>query len=116
TASPTTPTVKSTISCLGTTAPPEQNRSPDAYRNRDELIVDNISALRFVLGLVVLVAKREVTSGTFHLSRGVLSYEGQSLRTMVRHAYTAMYEHEWMSVDLYQTILDQLDGQIKRSG
>ncbi|WP_221420133.1 hypothetical protein, partial [Novosphingobium chloroacetimidivorans] len=31
TASPTTPTVKSTISCLGTTAPPEQNRSPDAY-------------------------------------------------------------------------------------
>lgn len=85
-------------------------------RNRDELIVDSVSALRFVLGLVVLVAKREVTSGTFHISHGVPSREGQNLRNLARHAYAAMYEHGWITADAYQTKLDELDENIRRAG
>ena len=92
---------------------------PALYKStpkRDQMVNDDLSASRFILGLIASYSEREVSSGHYHTYRGVLGFEGQSLRNIAELALSHLHESDWLSYESYRDRLEQLDENVKSAG
>ena len=83
---------------------------------RDAFVKDDQTAARTVLAVIADFAEREVSTGNFHVYRGVLSSRGASLRNVAELALSELHESDWLDYDEYQERLARLYENIRIAG
>jgi hypothetical protein len=83
---------------------------------RNDIVEDDYSAARLVLSIVASVAEREVGSGRFHVYRGILDQDGESLRFIAEEALRQLQDSGWLDYDEWQDRIDQIDERVRDAG
>lgn len=83
---------------------------------RISYIVDEQSAERFVIALIAKCAASQVSLGAFHVFRGILGLEGQSLRNIAEAALGYLNDAGALSFEGYQERLAALDQNVRSGG
>lgn len=83
---------------------------------RDAFVTDDQTAARIVLSVIADFAEREVSTGNFHVYRGVLNRRGESLRNVAELALSELHEGDWLDYEEYQERLARLHESIRTGG
>ena len=92
---------------------------PRLYRStskRDALVTDDIKAGRMVMMLVADYCERQVCSGMMHVYRGVLGFDGKSVRNIAEEAIRYLNDYEYLDYDDYRERLDRIEEFVKGAG
>jgi hypothetical protein len=92
---------------------------PGLYRisdKRDKLITDDTKAARMVMSVIAQYAEGQVCTGIMHTYRGILGFDGQSVRNIAELALSYLHEYEYLDYEDYQKRLERLDQRVKEVG
>ena len=82
----------------------------------DKVLTSDEKASRFVLDVIAEFAEQKISSGRFHLYRGVLTHQGQSLRDIVEEALRQLEDGGWLGHERWQERIDRLHNGVAGAG
>ena len=83
---------------------------------RDRIVIDNITAVSFVISVIARYLEQQIATGSFHAYRGTLGLHGQSLRNIAETALSYLEESRAISKASYLLRLEHLDEVVKKAG
>lgn len=92
---------------------------PGLYKSsakRDNLITDDMKAARMVMDVIARYAESQVSTGMMHTYRGILGFDGQSVRNIAELALNYLHDYEYLDYEDYQDALERLDERVKGAG
>ena len=83
---------------------------------RSAYVVDEYAAGKFVIAVIAKHAANQIALGGFHVYRGILGFDGQSLRNIAEEALSYLHEIDVLSYETYQERLEEIEEAVKNAG